>query len=100
MTDWTILGDEGVAEAVDSAARRISGQYADTTDYDDAAQEAYIVLATRAVEARAIIAKSEGPGLLARWLYQRLADKVKTESKHRKKHESYDEMLLNNIGPG
>jgi hypothetical protein len=85
--DWSIVTEEvdGIAQRV---ARRVGEQYGLTLEFEDAYQEALILLATRPSGARAAFVK--GPGALYRWLSQRLRDEHLTEAKHRSKAKSWE----------
>lgn len=87
-TDWTVLEIDGVRDLATTAARKLSQQYASTIEFEDAEQEALLILAS-STETRTMLAS--GAGLLHRWLYQRLQDLVKVQANHRSKHISYEE---------
>jgi hypothetical protein len=76
---------DGIAQRV---ARKAGDQYGMTLEYEDAYQEALILLATRPNKARS--AYQAGPGALYRWLSQRLRDEHLTEAKHRSKTKSWE----------
>ncbi|WDS51761.1 DNA binding protein [Streptomyces phage Triumph] len=86
-TDWSIVTEEvdGIAQR---AARKAAEQFSSTLEYDDAYQEALILLATRPDKAREALGM--GAGALNRWLGQRLRDKHLTEAKHRSKAKSWE----------
>ncbi|MEU0674441.1 hypothetical protein ABZ330_16375 [Streptomyces sp. NPDC006172] len=85
--DWSIVTEEvdGIAQRV---ARKAGEQYGATLEFEDAYQEALILLATRPTRARN--AYDKGPGALYRWLTQRLRDEHLTEAKHRSKAKSWE----------
>jgi hypothetical protein len=85
--DWSIITEEtdGIAQR---AARKASDSYSSVLEYEDAYQEALILLATRPSKARAAL--ELGPGALNRWLGQRLRDAHLTKEKHRSKQVSFE----------
>jgi hypothetical protein len=85
--DWSVVTEEidGIAQRV---ARKAGEQYGMTLEFEDAYQEALILLATRPSRARA--AYETGPGALYRWLSQRLRDEHLTEARHRSKAKSWE----------
>lgn len=85
--DWSIVTDE-VDAIAQRAARKAGEQYGMTLEYEDAYQEALILLATRPSRARS--AYDKGPGALYRWLCHRLRDEHLTEAKHRSKAKSWE----------
>ncbi|MFC9736647.1 hypothetical protein ACFVKC_01860 [Streptomyces noursei] len=91
--DWTILADPQVESVAQAVARGFARDYGLTLEYEDAYQEAVMVIAERAVQVRRILADA-GPGLLHRWLTQRLRDRWLTEAKHRAAHVSYEAAQL------
>lgn len=86
--DWSILDDEEVLGIAQRAARKASEEYGLTLEYEDAYQEAQLLLATRPNKARAAL--NVGPGALFRWLGQRLRDDHLTEVKHRSTAKSWE----------
>lgn len=76
-------------DVVGRAARKVSDQYEDTVEYDDAFQEACIALASKGVATRKLV-ESGDLGLVAFRLAQDLADRVKTEAGHRSRQVSLD----------
>lgn len=93
--DWSILNLPGVQEVAENAARKISDQYELTLEYDDAFQEAVIILASRPEEVAAYVVGGH-LGQLHHWLHQRLAHLVETEAKHRAKHVSRERLIESN----
>ncbi|MEV5136220.1 hypothetical protein AB0K71_15880 [Streptomyces syringium] len=87
--DWTILADPQVESVCRAVARGFSRDYGLTLEYEDALQEAVIIVAERAPYVRQLVTDS-GAGLLHRWLSQRLRDRWLTEAKHRSAHMSYE----------
>jgi DNA-directed RNA polymerase specialized sigma24 family protein len=85
--DWTVLQDPHVENVAQAVARGIARDYGLTLEYEDAYQEALLILALRAPQVRQLVAA--GPGLLHRWLRQRLRDHWLTEAKHRARHVPY-----------
>lgn len=88
-SDWTVLDVPGILDIAGKAARKVSQQYEHTLEFEDAQQEAYIVLASNGDVVREYLA-AEQFGLLHNWLYQRLVDNVKTEAGHRATQVSYE----------
>ncbi|GAA4902483.1 hypothetical protein ACFPM3_28405 [Streptomyces coeruleoprunus] len=87
--DWSVLAEPQVESVVQAVARAFARDYGLTLEYEDACQEAVIVVAERAAYVRQILADA-GAGLLHRWLSQRLRDRWLTEAKHRTAHVSYE----------
>ncbi|MGW0861327.1 hypothetical protein [Streptomyces sp. NPDC002611] len=85
--DWSVVTEE-VDAIAQRAARKAGEQYGLTLEFEDAYQEALILLATRPSRARA--AYEKGPGALYRWLSQRLRDEHLTEAKRRSKVKSWE----------
>ncbi|WJN62587.1 hypothetical protein [Streptomyces phage phiScoe1] len=85
--DWSLITEEtdGIAQR---AARKAADSYPTVLEYEDAYQEALILLATRPSKARAALDK--GPGALYKWLTQRLRDAFLTQEKHRSNQVSYE----------
>ncbi|MGW7434752.1 hypothetical protein [Streptomyces sp. NPDC054849] len=86
--DWALFAEDGVKGIVQAVARSFGRDYGLTLEEEDAYQEAQIILATHHRKAR--VALAQGPGVLHRWLHQRLRDKFLTEAGHRAGHASYD----------
>lgn len=99
--DWSVLSPDVMAVA-GRAARRIADGYEDrlTMEYDDAFQEAVLILATKATMVRECL---NDPGLGLGVLYHRLVldltDKIKTQARHRARHTSY-EAACERVGAG
>lgn len=87
--DWSVLAEPQVESVAEAVARSFSRDYGLTLEYEDAYQEAVMVTAERASQVRRIL-DDAGPGLLHRWLSQRLRDRWLTEAKHRTAHVSYE----------
>ncbi|MFJ7202069.1 hypothetical protein ACIQWR_00830 [Streptomyces sp. NPDC098789] len=87
--DWSVLAEPQVDSVAKAVARGFARDYGLTLEYDDAFQEAVLVCAERATDVRRILADS-GPGLLHRWVSQRLRDRWLTEARHRTAHTSYE----------
>ncbi|MEV0437813.1 hypothetical protein AB0I84_00645 [Streptomyces spectabilis] len=90
--DWSVITreTEGIAGR---AARRVADGYGTrlTMEYDDAFQEALLLLATKADMVRGCLADPElGPGVLHHRLVLDLTDQVKTQARHRARHVSYE----------
>ncbi|MGW5130913.1 hypothetical protein [Streptomyces sp. NPDC004135] len=85
--DWSVVTEE-VDAIAQRAARKAGDRFGLTLEFEDAYQEALILLATRPSRARA--AYEKGPGALHRWLSQRLRDEHLTEAKHRSKAKSWE----------
>lgn len=90
--NWDVLLIPGVIEIAESAAYKMADQYGLTFEYDDAFQEATILLATKHEMVRELMDKGE-PGLLHFRLVQDLTDLVKTEAKHRSNLVSSERLL-------
>jgi hypothetical protein len=90
--DWSVLDMPGVIEIAEQAARKISEQYELTFEYDDAYQEALLILASKADMVREQVVGGH-LGQLQFRLCQDLTDKVKTEAKHRTKHVSRERLI-------
>lgn len=91
-TDWDALSLPGVMDVAESAARKMSERYGLTFEYDDARQEALILLSGKAEMVRELVA-SEEQGLLHFRLCQWLTHLVETEAGHRSKHLSRERLL-------
>lgn len=89
-TDWSVVTEEtdGIAQRV---ARKAAESYPTALEYDDARQEALLLMASRPDQARAALAL--GPGALYHWLTQRLRDGFLTQEKRRSKQVSYEANL-------
>lgn len=90
--DWGILEVPGVTEVAEAAARKVSEMYGLTFEYDDAFQEAVILLAGRADRVREQM-ETDNSGLVHHELYRDLMDLIETEAKHRSGHVSYERAL-------
>ena len=89
-TDWSILGESDIIEIADAVAWRFADDYPNLFSYDDALQEVRLILASRAATARSVAA--DGPGLLYRWLTQRMRDAFLTTEKRLSKMVTIDEL--------
>jgi len=87
--DWSVLSEPHVESVAQAVARAVARDYGLTLECEDAQQEAYLVMAERAGQVRRILAEA-GPGLLHRWLSQRLRDRWLTEARRRASHTSYE----------
>ncbi|MFE7480048.1 hypothetical protein [Streptomyces sp. NPDC057552] len=90
--DWTVIDHETVGIA-SRAARRIADGYGTrlTMEYDDALQEALLLLATKADMVRTCLTDPQlGPGVLHHRLVLDLTDMIKTQARHRACHVSYE----------
>ncbi|PCG86445.1 hypothetical protein CIB93_08840 [Streptomyces sp. WZ.A104] len=87
--DWSVLAEPQVESVAQAVARAFARDYGLTLEYEDAYQEAVMVAAERPGQVRRILGDA-GPGLLHRWLSQRLRDRWLTEAKHRGTHLSYE----------
>ena len=90
--DWSILKIPGVTEVVERAARKVADKWAPLLDFDDLVQEACVILATKADEARGELAK-QGLGSLHQWLWCDLTDIARSENRKRRLDISRDEIL-------
>ncbi|WP_436739897.1 hypothetical protein [Streptomyces sp. BBFR102] len=95
-SDWSIITEE-VSGIAQRAARKAADSYPSVLEYEDAHQDALILLATRPSQARAAL--NLGPGTLYRWLGQRLRDAHLTREKRSSKQVSY-EANLEALGEG
>jgi len=91
--DWSVLTEPHVESVAQAVTRSVSRDYGLTLEFDDARQEALLVMAERASQVRRILADA-GPGLLHRWLSQRLRDRWLTEARRRVGHTSYEAARL------
>ncbi|MET9642483.1 hypothetical protein [Streptomyces syringium] len=89
--DWTLLDDPQVQRVIDVVARKFGTEYGLALERDDARQEAALVVAEKASEAREMLAA--GPGLLHRWLCQQLRNAWLTDLRHQSRHLSYEAAL-------
>ncbi|MGW2539829.1 hypothetical protein ACWC5I_02925 [Kitasatospora sp. NPDC001574] len=90
--DWSVLSVSQAGSVAQAVARSVSRDYGLTLEYDDALQEGYVVMAERAAQVRQVLSDG-GPGLLHRWLSQRLRDRWLTEARRRNGHTSYEAAL-------
>lgn len=93
QADWALLEVDGVMEVCENAANKLARNYGSTMEFDDALQEAYLLVALGKV----VLPDSEefgSPlGVLHHRLYMRLVDLVKVEAGKRKTHVSYEAQL-------
>ncbi|MFF1734258.1 hypothetical protein [Streptomyces sp. NPDC058247] len=92
-TDWRVLDLPEVVALAGRAARRVADGYEDTPtmEYEDARQEALIILAMKPAMVNECLAEpSLGLGVLYHRLVLDLVDRVKTEAKYRIRHTSYE----------
>ncbi|MER6231710.1 hypothetical protein ABT169_21545 [Streptomyces sp. NPDC001616] len=94
--DWSVITEE-VAGIAQRAARKAADSYPSVLEYEDAYQDALVLLATRPEHAKTALRL--GPGALYRWLTQRLRDAHLTKEKRRSKQVSY-EANLEALGEG
>jgi hypothetical protein len=85
--DWSIVTEEtdGIAQR---AARKAADNYPSVLEYEDAYQDALVLMATRPRQAQTAL--DLGPGALNRWLTQRLRDQHLTKEKHRSRQVSFE----------
>ncbi|RPF45771.1 hypothetical protein EDD96_2335 [Streptomyces sp. Ag109_G2-6] len=91
--DWRVLDLPEVVALAGRAARRIADGYEDTLtmEYEDARQEALIILATKPQMVNECLADPAlGLGVLYHRLVLDLVDRVKTEARRRIRHTSYE----------
>ncbi|WP_406192264.1 hypothetical protein OH733_05590 [Streptomyces griseus] len=86
--DWSIVTEDGIDGIARRAARKAAEEYGLALEYEDAYQEALVLLASRPSKARA--AHYVGPGALFRWIGQRLRDEHLTEVKRRSNVKSWE----------
>jgi hypothetical protein len=92
-TDWDFaLENQDIAH---TAALSVAQQYGNTIEYDDAFQEALLVLATSAQAAADALRK--GAGVLHRMLYQDVTDKIRAEAKHRAGQISHEALTTKGL---
>ncbi|MFI5617481.1 hypothetical protein [Streptomyces sp. NPDC051567] len=90
--DWDLLDDPQVRRVtIDLVGRKVGTEYGLALERDDARQEAALVVAKKAGEAREMLAG--GPGLLHRWLCQQLRNMWLTDLRHQSRHLSYEAAL-------
>ncbi|MFD7738086.1 hypothetical protein [Kitasatospora sp. NPDC059800] len=87
--DWSVLSEPQVDSVAQAVARSIARDYGLTLEFDDALQEGRLVMGQRAAQVRQVLSDG-GPGLLHRWLAQRLRDRWLTEARRRSGHTSYE----------
>ncbi|MFJ3974918.1 hypothetical protein [Streptomyces sp. NPDC090021] len=91
--DWRFLCLPEVVALAGRAARRIADGYEDTLtmEYEDARQEALIILATKpSMVSECLSDPNLGLGVLYHRLVLDLVDRVKTEARYRVRHTSYE----------
>ncbi|MFI1655592.1 hypothetical protein ACH4ZU_11895 [Streptomyces sp. NPDC020472] len=91
--DWRFLFLPEVVALAGRAARRIADGYEDTLtmEYEDARQEALIILATKpSMVSECLSDPNLGLGVLYHRLVLDLVDRVKTEARRRIRHTSYE----------
>jgi hypothetical protein len=91
--DWGWATEKGSVQlnVLEKAAGVVGRDLALTLEYDDAYQEGWIILGTRAAYCKGLLAQK--PGLLFAYLEQQMRRTVRTELKHRNKHRSYEDQL-------
>lgn len=87
--DWAILDMPNVQDVAEQAARRLARQYDSAIEYEDALQEAYLLLATKP----SLIQVADEPGLLFYRLLMDLTDLVRPEARHRTMHTSWERLV-------
>ncbi|MEU0739285.1 hypothetical protein [Streptomyces sp. NPDC006134] len=95
--DWTVLDEPQVQQVINVVAGKFGMDYGLALEAADARQEATLIVAEKAAEARELLAK--GAGLLHRWLCQQLRNRWLTELRHQSRHLSY-EVALNGAERG
>lgn len=95
LTDWSFLQDPEAVKVAERAARKIALQYEDTgtIEYDDAYQEALLLLSARKGLQDCLRSEGLGYGALYTRLCQDLVKLVRTEAKHRSRVVSYEKNL-------
>ncbi|MFE9924238.1 hypothetical protein ACFYQA_22450 [Streptomyces sp. NPDC005774] len=88
LADWSILDESDVESVARAVSRQMARDYSHTLEVEDTYQEAVVFLATRPRAARQALAG--GPGMLNRWLVQRIGNKFLTEQKRRSEHKSWE----------
>ncbi|MEU8133208.1 hypothetical protein [Streptodolium elevatio] len=93
FADWSVMDDPETLKVAERAARRLAEQYADTRtiEYEDAFQEAVIILASKPQMVRECLTDPHlGYGVLATRLHQHLVMKVRTEASRRTRLTSFE----------
>ncbi|MFE5663432.1 hypothetical protein ACFQ7W_05820 [Streptomyces niveus] len=85
--DWDFARQGEVEGIAQRAARKAAESYSGL-EYEDAHQDALILLATRPSQARTAL--EVGPGALNRWIGQRLRDQHLTEARRHSKVKSWE----------
>ncbi|MBQ0949275.1 MULTISPECIES: hypothetical protein [unclassified Streptomyces] len=88
LADWSILDEPEVESVARAVSRQMARDYPHALEVEDAYQEAVVFLASRPAVARRAL--SDGPGMLNRWLVQRMRDKFLTDQKRRSEHKSWE----------
>lgn len=92
--DWTVLDIGGVLQVARTAAAKIAKLHPGTIEFDDAYQEALILLAQMPSRVRECASETRGAtlGTLCNELHRDLLDTIKYEARHRAKHLSYEQL--------
>ncbi|MFJ6183794.1 hypothetical protein [Streptomyces sp. NPDC092295] len=85
--DWDFACQGEVDGIAQRAARKAAESYSGL-EYEDACQDALVLLATRSSKAKAAL--GVGPGALSRWIGQRLRDQHLTEARRRSQVKSWE----------
>lgn len=67
MTSWEILDEPDVLDICHKAAHKVAEHYKGVIEWDDLVQEAYIVIATKAVYRRFLDDRAMGGFYIALW---------------------------------
>lgn len=89
--DWSVLALPEVDDIAQQAAIKVATGYAHAIEYDDAYQEALILLAGRADRVRAQVDVGH-LGLVQHELDCDLVNQVETEARHRSTHMSLERL--------
>lgn len=90
---WDVLDIDGVNGVIERAARNVNDLRSHTTEFEDLAQEARIMVATTPSLIEVLEREEPQLGLLYNGLRQDLLDATKTESKHMGSRLSYERMV-------
>jgi hypothetical protein len=96
FADWSVLDDPEVVKVAERAAYRLGQEYADTgtIEYDDAFQEAVLILATKPHLVRDCLSdQTLGYGVLHKRLHQHLVKVVRGDAKRRTRQTSFEANL-------
>lgn len=90
--DWSVLEIDGVMKVAENAARKVARQWAPSFELEDVTQDAYLILSTKADEARAVLEEG-GLGRLGHWLWCDLQDAARKANRRSHLNTSYDAIV-------